>query len=97
MNRIVIDDTGLQKFIMAVLQVNNGNPYGLQLQEGDTLCAHQELTAMLRRCQAGKTFLLPVRRQNDILWLVLSSNSRELLQHADEIKSFLYPPWLNRS
>ncbi|GBF31832.1 hypothetical protein DCCM_0016 [Desulfocucumis palustris] len=91
MNRIVIDDTDLQNFITAALQVNKGNPYGIQLRGGEIICSHQGLTAMLRRCQAGKTFVLPVRRQRDVLWLVLSGNLSEFLKHVDELKSFLVP------
>jgi hypothetical protein len=91
MNQIVIDDTSLQNFIVETLQVNRSNPYGIQLQEGEVICSHPGVTAMLWRCQAGKTFVLPVRRQKDVLWLVMSGNSRELLKHMDEIKSFLVP------
>lgn len=91
MNRILIDDTGLQKFIIFALQVNSGNSYGLQLQGGEVICSHPGLTTMLRRCQAGKTFVLPIRREGDILWLVLSSDTSDLLKDADEIKSFLIP------
>lgn len=91
MNRIVIENADLQKLIMEALQLNSGNPYGLQLQSGEILCSHPVLTTMLRRCQVGKIFVLPVRRQSDILWLVLSGNKRELLKHTDEMKSFLVP------
>ena len=96
MEQIGIPDQDLQDFILAVLQVNGNNPYQLEVRSGEVFVSQPGLQLMLKRAQAcSKTYILPFNNAKEILWLVLNKDFRKLLQHAEELKSFLVPTLAN--
>lgn len=81
------------QFLEILLRVHKDNPYQLRSDGNRWNTDHIHLSRMLNRYEDGRTTVLPLRQDGIIKWLVLAPDSKEMRQHADEVKRFICPSY----